>query len=332
MIKSKKLKIPLVALLFAISLIVCTVIRYSQYASVIWPDDGFFKFNGGFLNNAYYIFFAIAVVGFFVLAYFDKKVERGIIREKSTGLMLSPVSSFLGAFITAVCGFLLAYDAINAYLGKAPFIQYFTLAIAAIGYTFIGYSVFTHRKIVPFTALAFLFVSACYICIAAMLFMQRIYILNLSAMLIMLAVYLLMAVFFLSCGRIVVRSETRYTTVFCTVCGYSAVLLLISDSVARTLYYFTCGSETQDILNINAQTNGFELPTPLLILQGIAVLWFLFALSYKNQNIGHEMPNPFEGELDVPKDEINNENNEKNEKLQCGEDFTSSDNNVPPAI
>ena len=275
----KFLQVPLTVPFFAAMLIVCTIVRYFQYTAVIDPQSGFFEHDGGFLTHLYYILFVVVVAGLAVLSFIDAKSKRGILPKVSAGLTLSAVPAVIGAGLCAFCGFLLAGEAINAFGARLHIVQSAALTIAALGFTFIGYVVFTHRKARPISAIGFLFIAACYVCKASVLFMERIYTVNLSAQLIVLMVYLLLAVFFLSCGRLIVQSETRFTATVATVSGYTLVLLSFSESLSRIVYYFQSDSAVQRALVRG--DNAFELPSVIFVAQGVAVAWFIYALTMK---------------------------------------------------
>jgi hypothetical protein len=308
--KSKS-KIPLVSLFFVLALIACTAVRYLQYDSVIETDSGFFTHNGGIMNHAYYIFFAASALGFLLTAIVDMKAKRGIrsslspvskskkkspkarkAQEKAAARpahirQISPVSAVVGVVLTAVCGFFVCLDAVEAVQSmftaqSTPIMQTATLVLAALGFTFTAYVIFTRRKLMPVVAIAFLFISACFVSAAAMEFMERTYIANLSSRLIILSVNLLLAVFFLSCGRIIAQSETSLTAVSATVFGYSLAVLILSDSAARIAYYYMTDSVTR--AQLVSSSNGFELPSPLFLIQAGVVLWIIFALSAKKKS------------------------------------------------
>ena len=291
-----KFKIPLITPFFAIALTACTIARYLQYTTVVEIESGFFAFDGGMLNHIYYIFFAIAAAGFIALSLIDKKAGRGIqsnIRKAKKGEKtvrairktpppLSTVYAIIGAGISAFCGFLLATQAVTDFQKGVHFIPLAAVILAALGFTFAGYVIFTHKKITPIASLAFLVIAANYICSGSIIFMQRVYTKSMSAVLIELSVLLLLSVFFLACGRIAVQSETRFTASIAAVCGYSLVLLAISDAVSRILYYYSIDASTQHAL-LRHNDNGFTVPTPLFIAQAVMVLWLIFALSARNQ-------------------------------------------------
>lgn len=301
---------PRVATLFAFSAIISTVIRYLQYSTVIEIDNGFFAHGGGILNHAYYITFAVTVVAFIFLGFRDKSEGCGIMRKKSANLSLSPIASVIGAGLTAYCGFMFASGAITAFQNEAHLVELTALSIAALGYTFLGYQIFTHKKITPICSIAFLLIAANYACTASVVFMQRIYTVNLSPQLIILTVYLFLSIFFLSCGRIIVRSTTRFTAFFATICGYSLVILTLSDAVARLVVY--SGLDVIERTTMIGRDNGFELPTVIYFAQAVTVLWFLYALSVKrSKEEAEEVEEVEEVEVDENEKEIKEtENNE----------------------
>ena len=274
-------KIPFTAIFFAVMTILCTIIRFLQYSAVIREDNGFFETEGGFLNKAYYIFFAIFVAGVLMLTFVAKKGKRSITGSKS-GKELPPAVCIIGAVLFAVCGFFLALEGIAAFQNQAVAVLKVTVLLATFGFTFTGFIIFVHKRIAHVTALAFLLISSFYICAAAIEFMQRVYTTNLSSRLIVLSVNILLSVFFLSCGRLTARSETKSTPFTATICGYSVVLLIFSDAIARMLYYYSVDEMTQNRL-LTTTGNGFELPNLLYVIQGIAVLWLIYALSAKRE-------------------------------------------------
>jgi hypothetical protein len=336
MTKSKsKSKFPVIVLFFVLALIGCTFIRYLQYSTVILPETGFFAHDGGFLNSAYYVVVGGFSVIFILTALLDMKAKRGIrsgyrkitlTKEEKKELKknkdeksklftssnpqlkreLSSVSSVIGAVLVAATGFFLAIDAIDAVQGvfdaSVPFMKAVTMTFAALGYTFVAYVILTHRKIVPSTAIAFLFIASCYVSAAALEFMERTYIANLSARLIVLSVNLMLAVFFLNSGRITVHSENRVSALYTTLFGYLAAVLILSDSVARMVYYYTVSDEVQAVLTFPNNDNGFEVPDILFMLQALAVLWLIYAFSSKKKSKFEEL------QQSQNKEDENNEN------------------------
>jgi len=288
-----KSKFPLTAAFFALALIVCTVVRYLQYYSVIKPDNGFFIYDGGFLVHAYYLLFAVFAAGLVGLAIVDGRAKRGILKNKpasvSGGRKLSEIQSVTGAVLSAVCGFFLALELVDALGKNSSLISLIAMSLAALGFTFVAYVIFTKRSLVPVTAIAFLFIAAYFVFEAAAEFMQRIYTVNLSARLIVLSVNLLLSLFFLTVGRITVRSEGRFTAILATIFGYSLVLLALSDAASRLLYYSYCHQDDRAVADaLLTNNNGFTLPQPLFIAQAIMVLWFVFALSSKKREKKYE--------------------------------------------
>jgi hypothetical protein len=279
------LKLPWTAIFFLPALIGFTLIRYFQYEQVINPQNGFFVHDGGFLNHAYYAVFAVAAVIFLVLNIFDKRAKRGILGGKPAKAEFSLPFALIGGITALFCGGALILEFYNiAAAGETAQIGIIPVAltaIAALGATFAGYSFIAHRKLIPFVALAFLFMSANYAGVAALEFMARSYTANISARLVILSVSLLMAVFLLSAGRIIVRSETKFTIYTATLSGYLVAALILSDFTARLLYYFTATDELQVRLTDYAQTSGFEIPSPVFVAQGILVLWLLVALTIR---------------------------------------------------
>ncbi|MCL2036223.1 MAG: hypothetical protein FWG83_02400 [Oscillospiraceae bacterium] len=307
---SKKSGISVTSIFFFVAAIACTVVRYLQYSSVIKTEDGFFAYDGGFLNEAYYFFVAGAAVLFLFTALLDAKLGRGIRsqykpapkkpknkqkkasktsetlflpEETRPGVVIRVFSAvaIIGAIVFAAAGFFsgLAVAAVfeDVFSGGLPVFNLILPIVAALSYTFVAYTVLVRRKLPPVTAIAMLLIAASCAGVAATEFMERTYILNLSARLVFLVTFLFLAVFFLSCGRIIVKSESRGTAVFATVSGFMSALLIISDGVARLIHYYSINGEIQhDLMRHN---NGFELPTLQFFLQGGGVLWLLFALS-----------------------------------------------------
>ena len=298
-------KIPTVAIFFGISLIACTLIRYLQYAITIRIDNGFFdiEYRDGFfnLNNAYYIFFAVFAAVIIALAFIDKSTGCGIVSGgrgpfkteknkkpeiKPLNLKVSVLSAVIGMVLFAVSGFLHFLLAIREFQGDLGILMKLATVAAALGYTYAGFAIMLNKKVVPYTGIAFLFIAAYNSGKGIVEFMQRIYTVNLTSRLIEMGVYVLLALFFLCCGRIVVRSETRFTQLTATLSGYSAVLMIVSDGFARIFHYYSSDIDTQRALIDN--NNGFELPGLLFFIQGAAALWLIFAFSAKRGSALYE--------------------------------------------
>jgi hypothetical protein len=320
---TNKSKFPITAIFFVLALVGCTFVRYLQYSTVILPENGFFDYDGGFLNNSYYIFFGSAAGVFLLSAIIDAKRKCGIrsgVRRRSKSdrklavniniRRLSTPCSTIGAILLSACGFLSAIDAIEIVQsfsrGNAPLMQMAATIAAALGYTVIAYVIFMNKKFLPITALCFLFIAACHVSVAALEFMQRTYIANLSSRLIILSANLLLALFFLCCGRIIVGSETRLTALSTTIFGYSLVVMILSDALSRLWYYYTTDGEMQRYL-IAQPNNGFELPGILFIAQAVTVLWLMFALSAKKKNVTDAEFVLDSDDSVIPKEEIDEE-------------------------
>ncbi|MCL1789114.1 MAG: hypothetical protein FWG33_02020 [Oscillospiraceae bacterium] len=312
-----KSKFPLVALFFGIAFIVCTIIRYLQYASVIRIDNGFFEHNGGFSNNAYYLFFAIFAAGAVLLAFADKKAGRGVLSgglsEKPLRYKFSTQTAVIGIILFTFCGgfiFLNTVMVFTAGNNETSIPMKIAMCAAVLGFTYAGYTIVTQKEITPPIAIPFLFIAAYNIGMAVGEFMQRIYTVHLSARLVELSVSVLLAVFFLSCGRIIVRSEARFTSVLATVAGYSVILLILSDGLSRIFFYYGTSIETQKFLTNS--NNGFLLPSPLFFTQGIAVLWLIFALSARQINLNNKEDEEIE--------------KSENENTDDSDDYSTPDN------
>jgi len=335
MIKSKS-KFPITVIFFALGLFGCTFARFLQYSEVILPESGFFEHDGGFLNHIYYIVFGVSAALILASTLIDMKLKRGIrigkrLVEKTVRLRETPVKpekakkaqkaanirilptvgAIIGAVITGACGYLLMINAFYAVQGTIQsgdpsILQSATLCMAALGYTFTAYSVFAAKKIVPAISLAFLFIAACYVSMAALEFMARTYIANLSGHLILLSTNLLLAMFFLNCGRIIVQTATKFTAVCATVFGYSAVILALSESIARFWYYYSADGSHKAVLDYY----GFELPSVLFMVQAAGVLWVIYALSAKRSTIEREEAEESQEASENPENEENQENEE----------------------
>ncbi|MCL2633408.1 MAG: hypothetical protein FWD34_02715 [Oscillospiraceae bacterium] len=266
------------AVSFAILLPLCFIIRYLQYSTVIKPENGFFILDGGFLSMAYYVAFAVSMVLFAVLAIFDRKTNcgatRGGVKRLTSG------SASFGGIILAATGFLYAYEGVILFLSGNLF-QTALLVGVALCYIGIGVVIFSKKRLLPWCAMLFILLAGFHVFSAGSEFMTRIYIANLSARLIILIIHLGLAAFFLSCGRAFLRAQTKRSPIFMLIYGYSACLLVFSDGLARVAYAFTADVSVRDVLlNPNVE-NGFLKPELYFFIQGLAVLWLIYALSAK---------------------------------------------------
>ncbi|MDR0222515.1 MAG: hypothetical protein LBI38_03125 [Oscillospiraceae bacterium] len=274
-----KSNIPKTAALFIIALPVLTAARYLQYSTVVNPENGFFELNGGFLNIAYYVFLVASVIMAAVFAFWDMKTKRGLRKGKIT--RISVKSSVVGGMIMAAAGFLFAYEAAALFLGGGGALVFSAFLLAAAGFTLTGFALFSYGRLFPLTGFAFLLLTLFYTFRAADEFMARINVTSISARLIILLVNLTSALFFLSCGKIFMRAQTKFTPIFTAVCGYTASLLIFSDGAARLAHLAITDRETAGFL-ISAE-NGFNKPEPSFFFQGAAVLWLIFTLSVKTR-------------------------------------------------
>jgi hypothetical protein len=310
------------AVAFVLILIALTVLRFLQYRDVIDPKSGFFAHDGGWLTAAYYAGVAVAAVVLLALAIVDIRRGSGILsnvekspkknaKQEITDVLseimtdavvgvkkvlpqrawnsrISLPVAIIGTILTGFCGFGLAMR-FAAASGNATALQLALLAMAALGFTYAAYSFLAYRRLVPTVALAFLFIAGFSAAESAFEFMQRSYTSNISARLILLSVNLLFAVFMLSAGRVIVRSETRFTSYSATISGYLAAGVIMSDFAARLLFYFTAESELQETILDFAAISGFELPNPQFIVQGLLVLWVMYALSARAKHMNTEV-------------------------------------------
>jgi hypothetical protein len=229
-----------------------------------------------------------------------KQKPKGISPKRIWHTSLTLPVAVIGAILTGFCGTALTIEFYGvATAGDSGWVPLAVLAAAALSYTFIAYAALAYRKLVPVTALALLFIAGHNAGGAALEFMERSYTSNLTTRLVILSVGLLVAVFMLSAGRMVVRSETRFTAYSATVSGYCAFILIVSDFVARLVHYFSLpescaesccnelafalalcrGGGTRGELLEYASVSGFELPGPFFIAQGLVILWLLYLLS-----------------------------------------------------
>ncbi|MCL1831541.1 MAG: hypothetical protein FWG45_01365 [Oscillospiraceae bacterium] len=194
---------------------------------------------------------------------------------------LNVVAALFGAIFCGYCGAATAFwvymehtelNALRIALGIA----------AALGFLYTAFSVIAYRKLVPTTALALLFVAAHCACESAAEFMERAYTANMTTRLVLLGANLLLAVFLLSAGRIVVRSETRFTALCTTVAGYLAAGVIFSEGMAVFSHQNGLTDETR--LLWQESTNGLELPTILFLMRGAVVIWLLYTLSAGARN------------------------------------------------
>jgi hypothetical protein len=316
--------IPLTAILFLPITVALTMIRYLQYLHAITPQNGFFVYESGFLTltNAYYIAFAAAALLMLIVALLDRRANKGILNgsagklkddvAKEVGVILPEVALLLpsqgatppqkplrlwntrlslpctifGAVLFSFCGFSLFLE-LSRTLGTSDsnWLYPLLLVFAGLGYIFVSFSTISCKKLYGPAALGFLFIAGLCSYLATIEFIERSYTSNISAKLIVLSANLLLTVFFLSCGRIIVRSETRFTSLSATLCGYMTVALIISDFTARLLYFFTADDALRTTLVNFAEINGFELPNPMLVAQAFIALWLLYVLSAKGVQI-----------------------------------------------
>jgi hypothetical protein len=321
---TKLKKIPCAAVFFAFALFLFTWMRLEQYTTVIRTDNGFFEHDGGAMNSVYYAIFGVAAALFLVFSLLDKSEKRGIVKGKSAGTNLSPAAVLVGTVLAGVCGVCFGVEAYSSFLDKTAPFPVILMILAAVSYTFVAYSVASHKKITAVVSIAFLFIAGNYVCNAAILFRERIYVASISLCLIMLTANLLLAVFFLNCGRIIVRSASRLTDIFAVISGYLAALLVLSDGAARFIYYFTASDEVRTQLDLYSKANAFELPTPLYMTQAAAVLWFIFALSMKKGGETEEAADEEEPKESEEREELlprENDDKKSEEESEKAEEF-----------
>ncbi|MCL2754654.1 MAG: hypothetical protein FWD35_02905 [Oscillospiraceae bacterium] len=304
---SQSRKFPWAGIFFPAALILLTVIRYYQFANVITPQNGFFVNDGGLWNHAFYIAFAVASAGFLALAILDKRAGRGVlsswrkqpkppkgVKKSDAPEIALPKTSFefslpvalIGALPLMYCGGAVILEVFyrNAANGvERSMIPFVLLALAGLGYTFAAYSFIAHRKLAPVVAIAFLFIAAHNASEAALEFMTRSYIANVSTRLVVISVFLLFATFLLSAGRVIVKSETQYTLYTTTLSGYLAASLILSEFAARLWYFFAAEESLRNTLTEYAPLNGFELPDAFFVAQGLFALWLMYVLSTKGR-------------------------------------------------
>jgi len=256
-------KIPLI---FALTFVVCTVTRYLQYSAVVNVENGFFMNNGGFLNDAYYVFIAISAALFLLFS---------IISENPKITRLYAPDAAFGGVIAVSCGILYAYAAIE----PNPFNP--LLLVGAIGFVYVGVSVFIKKRLMPSAAPAFLILAVFYTIKAAAKFMAVIYIRNLSAELIVMLGDLFAAVFFLAAGKAFIRAFTKPAAVLTKLCGYTSALLVFSEGFARYIYYYTSESDIRRA--VLAADNGFTFSETAFLTQGAVILWLIYVLTVKKR-------------------------------------------------
>jgi len=273
------------AVFFIIALIVCLIARYLQYSSAINAETGFFIKRGEFLNSAYYIFAALSAIVFFIFAFSAKSVR--ITR-------FSPQSAGFGGLLMVFCGILCA---VEAFISGYRFVMRFALILGAVGFVFAGAVIYFKKRPQPVCGSAFLLLSLYGTVSAAGRFMSLIYIRNLSAQLIILVSDLLSAMFFLSAGKAFIRAKTRLSAVTARVSGLAAAMLILSDGLARYVYYYASEKDIRRVLA--SSDNGFALPDASFLIRGAVILWlvFVFAVKFKkredSRNVAPENPDNY---------------------------------------
>ncbi|MDR0198054.1 MAG: hypothetical protein LBI36_07560 [Oscillospiraceae bacterium] len=274
-----KKNLPRTAVFFAFALPFLIVVRYLQYSTVISPVNGFFEPNGGFLNVAYYVFFAVFVVAAAVLAALDKKSGRGV--GKVIIARMGGACSDIGGMLTAFTCFLFAYETGRLFVGEGGFFAVFMFFLATAGYALTAFAIFKYRRLLPVTGFSLLLLTVFYVLGAAVEFMARINITSISARLVILLANVALALFFLSCGRIFMRLGTKLTPVLTAVYGYSAAMLIFSDGAARLVHIAALDKGAYGFL-VSGES-GFSVPNTVFFSQGAVVLWLIFALSVRNR-------------------------------------------------
>ncbi|MCL2638132.1 MAG: hypothetical protein FWD48_07130 [Oscillospiraceae bacterium] len=260
---------------FLIAAAVAAVIRFVQFAAdIVDFDTGFFYYHTGALKHLHYIALAVIGICLIILVIIERK--------RKTRFFTKRLSHFDDSD-TAICGIMLLlasfaviYTAVGAGLSKLSIAELLTVFLGAAAYAFSGGALLIKKRTFPSVGIAFLMLSGYYVIQLIILFLGNHIILSMSEHLVRLIYTVVLALFYLSAGRMFMRIESKSTRVKACVFGFFAIILAVSEIAAKITFLFGSPSVTRYNLGTTATT--FIAPDMLFAAETIVILVFLLTM------------------------------------------------------
>jgi hypothetical protein len=252
------------------------IVRFVQFvAGIIDFNTGFFEYYAGTLKSLHYIILCIIIVGFLVLAIFEKK-RKTIFFKKKLGHFDDTDTAICGIMLL-LAGFAVIYTAFTSGIAGLGFIEILTVMFGTAAYGFSGGVLLFRRRTYPSVGLAFLALSVYYVVRLVFLFLENHIILSMSEHLIRLLTVIMLALFYLSAGRMFMRAESKTTRIKACVFGFFAVTVAVSEVMAKLIFLFGSPSVMRNNLIRSASTK-FIMPDMLIAAETIALLTILLTM------------------------------------------------------
>ena len=264
----------------AVACVASVIARYAQFNAAIDFDTGFFYYDAVFLKYLYYIILGASIAGVFFLAVTEKKRKTRFFTKKmghfdETDVALCGIMFLLAAFSVL-------YTAYVAGFGSVGAAGIMTGLLGAAAYGFSGAVLLIRKRVLPAVGLSFLGLSVYYVIRLIHFFLENYIILHMSEYLIRLVTTTLLALFYLSAGRMLLRAENRTTRFKACVFGFSAAILILSETVAKLIYWFGSPSIARQTLS----SSKFLLPNTQTAAEAIALITFLLcAARYRPERV-----------------------------------------------
>jgi hypothetical protein len=266
---------------FSVAAVVAVIVRYAQFtADVIDFNTGFFYHYAGVMKYLHYIVLGFVLAGFIALAIIEKR--------RKTRFFTKRLSHF-DESDTAICGIMLLltafaviYTAIREGMSSYGSTEILTVFLGTAAYGFAGGVLLFRKRTFPSVGIAFLALSGYYVARLIMLFLDNHVIINMSEHLIRLIITIMMALFYLSAGRMFMRAESKTTRIKTCVFGFFGVTVAGAEIVAKVVFLFGAPSVTQ--YNLRSSATQFIAPDMLGAAETIAVLTFLFSMVRYSQD------------------------------------------------
>jgi NADH:ubiquinone oxidoreductase subunit K len=175
-----------------------------------------------------------------------------------------------------IAAFSVIYTAITAGISRLGFVEILTIALGTAAYGFAGAVLLFKKRTYPSVGFAFLGLSAYYIAILFVQFVDNYIILSMTEQLVKLIITVMLALFYLSAGRMFIRAESKSTRMKACVFGFFAVTVAISEIAAKLIFLFGSPAVTRDALM--RSSSAFIMPDMLAAAETIALLTLLLTL------------------------------------------------------
>lgn len=254
--------------------VVCTVLRLLQLSSVIDYETGFFHTYSGSLSWILYAFLGAAGAAFVLLSVLDRR-RKCFFYTKRMGQIDGTETLLCGVMYLLAAVFVLI-DLAGQIGGGAGIHVVLSCCVGAGGYLLAGASLVKNKRITASAGFSFLMLGFYYTMMSVVNFMSHNVITQISDYLLRLLTDICLVLFFLFAGRIFSRNETKTTRIRVSVFGLGALLLILTETLSKLIYWITISEAQRGYLSQPDVV--FLMPDAQFVAKGIAVLVTMIVL------------------------------------------------------